>query len=81
MPCERCAQLLLEYEGNLMCPRCNGLDVLDPVMARVIAEKRMELVRKPMYDYLSTLDMETALAYVTQHREMYCRKFLVTCAH
>jgi uncharacterized Zn finger protein (UPF0148 family) len=28
MPCERCGQLLLDYEGELMCPHCRRLTLV-----------------------------------------------------
>ena len=76
MPCLNCGFILLLYENEIICPKCEQLALLDSVAAVEVSNKRLDHVKKLWADYVKTLDKQSLLAWVVWEREKYSRNFI-----
>lgn len=75
MPCNKCGHFLILREEELICPKCNDMQILDSVTASIISCKRVQYFKELWKTELVKANRPTFLLHIADHREHTCREF------
>src|SRR5690242_11974459 len=76
MPCPNCTGLLIYFDdGNIRCPKCDRLAVLDSKTAIKVATRIVEQANELFKKELSTWERDALLANLSIKRELLSRQF------
>ena len=76
MPCPNCTGLLIYFDdGDIRCPKCDGLTVLDYKSAIKVATRIVELATKIFEKELATWEGDSLFGNLAVKRELFSRQF------
>jgi hypothetical protein len=75
MSCSNCGQVRILYDGDIICPKCSKLAVLDFKTGVGVATRLVHLTERIFNEELSKWDRDILLGNLVAKRELFSRAF------